>query len=107
MFKITVFIPKNAAEKVKQAMFAAGAGRQGEYDQCCFETEGTGQFRPLQGARPAIGAVGGLERVPELRVEMLCSRDKAKSVIAAMRAGHPYEEPAFDVIPLLAENELL
>ena len=97
MFKICVYVPENSVEKVKQALFEAGAGRIGNYDRCCWQTTGTGQFRPLEGSNPAIGSLNEVEHVSELKVELVCADDLVKAAIQAMRLAHPYEEPAFDV----------
>lgn len=80
---------------MKQAVFAAGAGRIGLYDACSWETAGQGQFRPLEGSEPFLGQTGEIEKVPELRVEMVCSEACLARAVAALRASHPYEEPAF------------
>lgn len=100
MYKICFFVPINEAESVKSAMFAAGAGRIGNYDHCSFETLGTGQFRPLTGADPFIGVVGKLERVSELKIEMVCEDQKILEVVSALKKNHPYEMPAYDIIKL-------
>ena len=97
MFKISVFVPENAAEQVKQAMFDAGAGRIGDYDHCCWQTLGQGQFRPLEGSNPAIGQRHRVETVVELKIEMICADDLVRNVVAALKSAHPYEEPAYDV----------
>lgn len=97
MYKLAFFVPVEDAETVKEAVFATGAGRIGDYEACCFETQGTGQFRPLQGAMPHIGSVGDLERVAELKVELVCEDALIRHALAALRQAHPYEEPAFDV----------
>ncbi len=97
MFKLAFFVPHADKEKVKQAVFAAGGGRIGNYDSCCFETQGTGQFRPLTGAQPALGEVGALEQVGETKVELVCEAARIDAVIRALKAAHPYEEPAYEV----------
>ena len=97
MFKICVYVPEKYVEKVKQALFEAGAGRIGNYDSCCWQTAGTGQFRPLTNSNPAIGTVNQLERVNEIKIELVCADDLVNAAISAMRLAHPYEEPAFDV----------
>jgi hypothetical protein len=97
MYKLAFFVPLEDAEGVKEAVFVTGAGRIGDYEACCFETRGTGQFRPLDGASPHIGQVGDLEKVEEVKVEMVCRDDLIHDAIEALRAAHPYEEPAFDV----------
>ncbi|HTF97748.1 MAG TPA: YqfO family protein [Cellvibrio sp.] len=101
MYKLVFFVPASHLEQVKTAVFVAGAGRFGNYDQCCWQVLGQGQFRPLPGASPFLGQVNQLETVPEFRVEMVCAREHIKAVITALRASHPYEEPAFDVLHLL------
>ncbi|MCE9683387.1 NGG1p interacting factor NIF3 [Halomonas alkalisoli] len=97
MYKLAFYVPVEDAEAVKEAVFVTGAGRIGNYEACCFQTPGTGQFRPLDGASPHIGQVGDLERVEELKVELVCEDDLIEAAVAALRAAHPYEEPAFDV----------
>lgn len=96
-YKVVVFVPTKDAEAVTDAMGAAGAGSLGNYARCSFSHPGTGSFLPLDGASPAVGAVGRREFVEETRVEMLCSQEHLPRVIAAMKEAHPYEEPAFDV----------
>ncbi|MDI5933860.1 YqfO family protein [Halomonas kalidii] len=97
MYKLAFYVPLDDAEAVKAAVFATGAGRIGDYEACCFQTAGTGQFRPLAGADPHIGRVGDLARVEELKVELVCDDALIREAVAALRAAHPYEEPAFDV----------
>jgi hypothetical protein len=99
--KLVVFVPIDALEAVRDAVFAAGAGRIGDYERCCWYTEGTGTFLPRAGADPAIGEVGTEERVPELRLETIYPAASHDAVVAALRAAHPYEEPAFDVVELV------
>jgi len=101
MFKICVYVPENSVEKVKQALFEAGAGRIGNYDSCCWQTAGIGQFRPLQNSNPAIGDINQLEQVNEIKIELVCADELVKPVVQAMRLAHPYEEPAFDVWELV------
>lgn len=97
MYKLAFYVPVEDAEAVKEAVFVTGAGQIGDYEACCFQTPGTGQFRPLDGASPHIGQVGELERVQELKVELVCEDGLIGEAVAALRAAHPYEEPAFDV----------
>lgn len=96
--KIVVFVPRDAADDVRRAMAAAGAGRIGAYDSCTFTASGQGRFRPLAGADPAIGHVGEVETVDEVRIESVLPRALRAEVVAAVRAAHPYEEMAFDLI---------
>ncbi|MDN5751273.1 MAG: Nif3-like dinuclear metal center hexameric protein, partial [Pseudonocardia sp.] len=99
--KIVSFIPVGPAiTAVHDALSAAGAGHVGDYSHCSFATAGTGQFKPLDGAQPFIGTVGRLERVAETRLEMVLPRARRADVVAALRASHPYEEPAFDLVEL-------
>jgi hypothetical protein len=98
MHKLTVYIPESHLEPVKTALFEAGAGRYAAYDCCCWQALGQGQFRPLAGSDPFVGREGVLERVPEYRVEMLCADESVAAVTGALRAAHPYEEPAFDFV---------
>ena len=97
MIKICVFVPESAVEQVKQAMFTAGAGKIGDYDSCCWQTIGQGQFRPLEGSSPFIGELERIETVAEYRIEMVCADEYIKDVVAALKSSHPYEEPAYDV----------
>jgi hypothetical protein len=98
--KLVVFVPEDALEAVRDALFRAGAGRIGDYERCSWYTEGTGTFRALPGARPRIGDVGEEERVPELRLETVFPSERHDDVVAALRTAHPYEEPAFDIYVL-------
>lgn len=99
-YKLVVFIPIESAAKVSNAVFAAGAGVIGNYSNCGFAAEGTGTFRPLAGARPAIGKKGRIEAVSEIRFETIVPAEKLDDCIAAMKKAHPYEEPAFDCFKL-------
>lgn len=102
MLSISFYVPESDLEKVKEAMFAAGAGRIGNYDRCCWQTRGEGQFRPLEGSSPALGAHGRVEKVAEWKVEMVCEEALAEGVISAMKSAHPYETPAYLVTKPLA-----
>jgi len=99
--KLVVFVPPEALDAVRDALFAAGAGRIGEYERCSWYTEGTGTFLGGEGTQPAIGERGVEERVAELRLETIFPAERHDAVIAALRRAHPYEEPAFDVYELL------
>ena len=101
MFKLIFYVPESAVEKVKSAVFATGAGTLGNYSNCSWQTMGVGQFKPLEGANPAIGSKNIVERVEEFRVEILCSESQIKPAIMALKAAHPYEEVAFEVISVL------
>lgn len=101
MYKLTVFIPDTALEKVKSALFTAGAGKIGDYEQCCWQIQGIGQFQPLIGSNPHIGTQDRLEKVDEWRVEMVVDKADIIEVIQALKHVHPYETPAYDVIEVL------
>jgi hypothetical protein len=100
MYKISVYIPSAHLEVVKLAMFEQGAGRLGNYEHCAWQTKGQGQFRPLSGANPFIGQQNKLEIVEEYLIEMICDEASIKSAIKALKASHPYEEPAYTVVRL-------
>ena len=101
MYKLTVFVPDEALEQVKSALFAAGAGSIGNYEQCCWQVLGTGQFMPLVGSTPHIGEQNTLESVNEWRVEMVVDDAFITAAITALKSAHPYETPAYDVIKVL------
>lgn len=98
--KLTTFVPLEAAEVVRAALAAVGAGAIGNYDSCSFSSRGEGRFRPLDGASPAIGTVGTAETVAEERVEVVLPRSRRTAVLKALIAAHPYEEPAWDLVEL-------
>lgn len=106
MYKIVIFIPEESKEELKSAMFAAGAGQFRNYDCCCFESKGRGQFRPSAKANPFIGQKEKLEYVDEYRIEMICQDKFVKEVMQAMKKAHPYEEPAYDLIKLINPEEI-
>jgi hypothetical protein len=99
--KLVVFVPPEALEAVRDAVFAAGAGHIGDYERCSWYVEGTGTFLGGEGAEPTVGEPGREERVPELRLETVFPEERQADVISALRRAHPYEEPAFDVYALL------
>ena len=99
--KLVVFVPPDALDAVRDAVFAAGAGRIGDYERCSWYTAGTGTFKGGQDTNPAVGESGREERVAELRLETVFPEESHEDVLAALRASHPYEEPAYDVYPLL------
>jgi hypothetical protein len=101
--KLVVFVPEDALDAVRDALFRAGAGRIGDYERCSWYTAGTGTFLGGDATAPSIGERGREERVPELRLETVFPADRQREVVAALRAAHPYEEPAFDVYDLVAE----
>lgn len=106
MIKIVVYVPQDHVSQVKQALFAAGAGKIGEYDHCCWQTEGVGQFRPNAAAQPFIGKSGKAEEVVEYKIELVCVASLARAAVAAMLAAHPYEEPAYQLFHALTLDDL-
>ncbi len=95
IYSLVVYVPEADAESLKEALFAAGAGRIGNYEACVWQTLGTGQFRPLSGANPTLGEVGEIEKVQELRVEMVCALEHLDVIERALHEAHPYETPAY------------
>lgn len=99
--KWVIYVPRENAEAVRAAVFEAGAGHIGDYSHCSWSVSGIGQFLPHDGATPAVGSVGTVERVDEDRFEVVAPARSRAAVLAAMRAAHPYEEPAFDIYALV------
>ena len=100
MFKLIVFVPVGHEDVVAEALFAAGAGHVGDYDRCSFRSAGTGTFRPSTGTNPFVGKVGEVESVDELRLEVLVPKEALSRVMARLLKTHPYEEVAYDVVPI-------
>jgi hypothetical protein len=100
-YKLVVFVPGEALDAVRDAVFAAGAGRIGDYERCSWYAEGTGTFLGGEGSSPTVGEAGREERVPEFRLETVFPAEKLDEIVAALRSAHPYEEPAYDVYPLV------
>jgi hypothetical protein len=98
--KLVVFVPRESLDPVREAVFAAGAGRIGDYERCSWYTEGTGTFLGGESTAPSVGQPGREERVAELRLETVYPANREADVVAALRRAHPYEEPAFDLYPL-------
>ena len=105
--KLVVFVPKEAEGQVREAIGNAGAGAIGNYSHCSFSTEGTGRFLPEEGSEPAIGQVGQLEAVSEVRIETIIPETIEKKVVSAMIKAHPYEEVAYDIYSLDNQGEVL
>ena len=98
--QLVFYVPLEQAEYVKEAVFAAGGGRLGTYDRCCWQTVGTGQFRPLPGSRPFLGRTLADEHVAEARVEVVVEESRIGAVVAALLDAHPYETPAYSFWPI-------
>ncbi len=106
MYKLVFFVPKSDLESVKEAVFATGAGKLGNYSHCSWECLGMGQFLPLKGSKPTVGVQDKLEKVEEYRVEILCAKNHVKSAIYALKDKHPYEEPAFELYQVFDPSSL-
>ncbi len=98
MLMLCFYVPETHLEVVKTAVFTAGAGKIGNYEHCAWQVAGTGQFTPLPGSKPFIGAVSSIEKVCEFRVEMVCQEEFITQVKSALLEAHPYEEPAWHVV---------
>ncbi|MGO8998721.1 MAG: Nif3-like dinuclear metal center hexameric protein [Polyangiaceae bacterium] len=101
-YKLVTFVPVASLAKVSDALFEAGAGRIGDYRSCSFRTPGTGTFFGEAGTNPAVGNAGKLETVEEVRLETAVPIGRTDQIVRALRASHPYEEPAFDLVRLAA-----
>ena len=100
MYKLSYFVPLEAKEKTKTALFEIGAGKFNHYEYCSFEVAGTGQFKALDNANPYIGTKGSIEYVTEYKIEMICADELIKKAVAVLKEAHPYEEVAYEVIKL-------
>ena len=103
--KLVTFVPLSAAEELRNALFAAGAGNIGDYSSCSFTTQGTGSFFGAEGTNPVAGRAGELELVTEIRLEVILESEMITPVVKALRDHHPYEEPAADLYPLLSSQK--
>lgn len=99
-FRLDVYVPDSHVEAVKTAIFEAGAGSFGNYDSCCWQTEGTGQFRPLEGAHPFRGEPGRVEHAKEWKLEFVVEEAVLGAVLDALKESHPYETPSFQYWPV-------
>ncbi|MBE8712919.1 Nif3-like dinuclear metal center hexameric protein [Sphingobacterium hungaricum] len=102
--KLVVYVPRASVEEVREALFEAGAGSIGDYDECSFNSAGYGTFRPLAGANPTIGQIGEQERVEETKIEVVYSGIREREILLAMFAAHPYEEVSYQIVTL--ENSI-
>lgn len=98
MLVLVTYVPDGWQEKVKNALFLAGAGKKGYYDMCSWQTLGQGQFRPLEKADPFLGTNGQVETVKEWRLEMILEEEDAEKVVNALKEAHPYEEVAYHLL---------
>ncbi|MGZ8213328.1 MAG: NGG1p interacting factor NIF3 [Methylosarcina sp.] len=106
MYKLSFYVPTSHLETVKNALFAAGAGRYQAYDQCCWQVLGQGQFRPLENSRPYLGHVHQLEKLEEYKVEMICEDAVIKNAVQALLGAHPYEQPAYEIYRILSMEDV-
>jgi hypothetical protein len=106
LYQIYFYVPEESLEAVKNAMFEAGAGQAGDYEQCAWQILGEGQFKPSKNAKPYIGQQEKLTKLNEYRVEMICPKSELKSVLTALIAAHPYQEVAYGALPILTLDEL-
>lgn len=100
MYKLVFFVPLNEADQVKDAIFSTGAGSIGQYARCSWETSGVGQFQPLEGSNPNIGEYNKIEKVEELKVEILCEEHNVRQAVDALLSSHSYEQPAYEIYKL-------
>ena len=99
--KIVIAVPRESADKIRQALGRAGTGQQGKYNYCSGSYPAVGRFIPQAGSNPAIGQTGKLEKVEEEIITTICHKDLVQKVVAAIKKVHPYEEPPIDIIPRL------
>ena len=97
MYKLNYFVPVDAKEKTKQALFDIGVGRYKNYECCSFETLGVGQFKPIDTANPHLGTLNEIEKVQEYKVEIICGDELIKEAVKTLKEAHPYEEVAYEV----------
>jgi len=97
MYKLCFYVPESHLDEVKKAVFAAGGGRIGAYDQCCWQVLGRGQYRPLEGSQPYLGEQGQVQPVSEWKVEMVVADALIHDSVKALKRAHPYETPAYEV----------
>jgi hypothetical protein len=99
-YKIVVYVPVSSADRIREILGKTDAGHIGNYDYTSFSVKGTGRFRPLAGAKPAVGEVGKLETVEEERIETVVEEELLEEAVFQIRKAHPYEEPVIDVYRL-------
>jgi len=100
MYKLNYYVPADAKESTKEALFAIGVGKFDNYEYCCWESLGEGQFKPVNGANPHIGKLNTLEKVAEYKVEMICSDALIQKAVSTLKEVHPYEEVAYEVFKM-------
>lgn len=103
-YKLCVYTPETHLIAVKTAIFESDAGKYNNYDSCCWQVKGVGQFRPLEGSNAFIGKIGKLEEIVEFRIETIVSEENLEKVTEAVYHSHPYETPAFDFTEIIIPN---
>ncbi|MBF0468267.1 MAG: hypothetical protein HQK61_05200 [Desulfamplus sp.] len=106
MYLVSFYVPESHLEELTAALFKKGAGRIGKYDSCAWYTCGTGQFRPLDGSSPFAGSQDKIERLPEIKVEMVCESHLVPEILQELVDKHPYEEPAYHAVEILTLGEI-
>ncbi len=101
MFKLCFLVPDEYVEEIKQRLFAKGAGKTRLYDQCCWQTEGISQFRPLKASDPFQGVIGRLEQINEVKVEMICHPACLIATVKELLLAHPYQQPAYEIYQIM------
>lgn len=100
MYKLNFYVPSQNKEAVKKALFDIGIGKFNNYDKCSFETQGIGQFRPIDEANPFLGQLNTVELVKEYKIEMICSDELIREAVKTLKEAHPYEEVAYEVFKM-------
>ncbi len=106
MYLLSFYVPETHLEQVKSALFESGAGQIGNYQSCSWEVKGQGQFRPMEGSDPFIGASGRVEKVMEYKVEMVCDSGQVRGIVEVLIRAHPYETPAYHLQPIVTLGDL-
>ncbi len=107
MYRLNFYVPEENLEEVKNALFEVGAGKIGNYEKCCWQVKGIGQFLPMKNSHPAIGQIGNIEKVVEYKVEMVCHDKIIIQVINKLLEIHPYEEPAYDLVKIMVKEDFV
>ncbi|WP_372883179.1 NGG1p interacting factor NIF3 [Psychromonas sp.] len=100
MYQLNFYVPDSHLDRVKNALFEAGAGRIGNYDCCAWQTLGEGQFRPMAQSNAFIGTKNEIANIAEYKVELVCAGECIKAVLEALINTHPYETPAYSVVEI-------
>lgn len=103
-YLLACYVPETHLEALKSALFQAGAGDFGNYDMACWQTKGIGQYRPIKNANPHIGKLNTIETLEEYKIEMIVANHKMMQVLDALKLAHPYETPAYQLIPFFARD---